>query len=493
MQQPAEASQPSLYENTLTALRAQHPIASRLFEPALAGMTGAVATSVAGLAGAAAVPFQGADAANTVRDVQSALTYQPRTREGQALLNAGTAPLRAFSDFALESGDAPVPVNARASLASGGVIPMQMRTPGPVEATARNVLIQALPNILLARGRPGTVPAGRAVAPRQGGATPAAAVPQRAPAVARVPAAPSVEELGAQASAAYKRASDAGIKIAPASFANLKNKIGVLLNKEGLNKSLHPDTAAAFKEIAGTKGELTLDQLETLRKIANDAKGSIKPADSRLASIVVDEIDDYVGALERKDITSGNPKAASALAEARGLYARKKKAEEIGQLIEKARISAPNFSASGMENALRTEFRSLAKNQRRMRRFTAEEQAAIKKVAMGGKMENALRMIGKMAPTGAVSGMFGILSTAAVPGGAALPIAGLAGRYAATRMTKANAMRAEELMRRGPPPKPPRKPISDTEKPVSPKRPRKDPKGKYPDEPVSLGFGEFGW
>jgi hypothetical protein len=72
-------------------------------------------------------------------------------------------------------------------------------------------------------------------------------------------------------------------------------------------------------------------------------------------------------------------------------------------------------------------------------------------------MENIMRMFGKFAPTGIVSTA---LSTGlgAVAGGGfgavALPTAGMAARYSATRMTKANALKAEEVMRRGPKKKP---------------------------------------
>jgi hypothetical protein len=271
---------------------------------------------------------------------------------------------------------------------------------------------------------------------------------------------PTIEELKVQSQAAYKAAKDANVNIAPESFTNLKNRVNVILKGEGLNKTLHPMTTAALKEINATKGVVPLNDLETLRKIANDAKGA-PGADGQKASVLIDEIDDYIGNLGGKDVTSGDPKAAQILGDARNLWSRKAKAEEINHLIERAKLSAPNFSASGMENALRTEFRALAKNKNRMRRFTKEEQAAIKKVAVGGPLENTLRFLGKFSPQGAlstaISGSVGFGLGGPV-GAVALPAAGFASRVAATRMTKANALRAEEAMRRGPPRKPVRKP-----------------------------------
>jgi hypothetical protein len=246
------------------------------------------------------------------------------------------------------------------------------------------------------------------------------------------------------------------VTIVPKSFSGLKNKIGVTLKQEGIDPTLHPGTTAAFKRIAETNGAVTLDQLETLRKIANDARGGINKADGRLAGKIVDELDGYIENISAKDVI-GDPKGFAALREARQLYSRKAKAEEIHRLIKRAEDSAPNFSASGYENALRIQFKQLAMNDKKMRRFSPEEQAVIRKVARGGPLENSLRMIGKLAPTGVVSAIFGILASS-LPGGVTLPAAGIAGRYAATRMTKANALRAEETMRRGPKKPPPKKP-----------------------------------
>jgi hypothetical protein len=367
--------------------------------------------------------------------------YQPRSEQGRAQLgmlgalaspltesgaDVALGPLFAAESRALASAPARIPPNARRNSPSGSAVPAQ---PGAVARTD---------------------------APGEASHAPAAPA-KRSAGLGRVSEEPpTVDELAAQAKAAYKRASDSGIRISPASLTGLKVKIVGALNKEGIDPTLHPATTAALKRVTGTDGEVTLDQLETLRKIASDAKGSQAPADARLAAKIVDEIDDYVVNLSEKDVTSGKIKDAAALREARNLYSRKMKAEEIGSLVERAGVRAGQFSGSGYENALRTEFRQLALNKNRMRRFTAEEQAAIKKVAMGGPAENTFRFIGKFAPTGVVSAALGggLGAMVAGPGGAAVPLVGLGGRAIATRMTNRNVRRAEELMRRGPQLKP---------------------------------------
>jgi hypothetical protein len=261
------------------------------------------------------------------------------------------------------------------------------------------------------------------------------------------PKLPTKEQLGADAKAAYKRAEDAGIAVSAQSFDAMKMRLLDDMEKQGIDPTLHPDATAALKRIGSMDGPVTLEKLETLRRIAQDAEKSQKPADARLAGELVDRIDDYVEGLQQADVVSGDPAKAAALKEARDFYSRKKKSEEIDRLIERAELSP-----QGMDTALRGEFRTLAKNEKRMRRFTKEEREAIVRAAKGGPTEFVLRQFGKFA-----SGPFGITvgsglgwAAGGPVGAAVVPPAAALSRMTATSMTKRNARMAEELMRRGP-------------------------------------------
>lgn len=429
---------------------------SLIREPLLVAGTSAFAAPVAGIAGigtagARALGLTDAEPADVVGRVQSALTYEPRTQAGDAGTAALSYPFEKLAQGADWAGQQ-VADSARAYVGPNAA---------NVLGTATNVGVQSAPALLGRRG--GKV--SRDVTSSPDPVSPAAASREAQPAAAAAKTAerpsglggvpegvPSLEQIKTDAAAAYKRADEAGIVVQDNSLKGLKTRVTTIAKKEGLDRDLHPDSAAVLKKITQSKGNLTLSELETLRKVANDARGSMKPADQRIAGKIVDEIDDYIDNLSDTDIVAGDATKAKALKEARSLYSRQKKAEEINDLVERAKISAPNFSGSGMENALRTEFRNLAKNKNRMRRFTPEEQAAIKKVATGGPLENTMRFIGKFAPTGVVSGILtgGAGAMIGGPLGAALPLAGLGGRAAATRMTMKNVTAAEELMRRGP-------------------------------------------
>lgn len=279
------------------------------------------------------------------------------------------------------------------------------------------------------------------------------------PAAAASRAAPTSDQLKDLSRQLYQQAENAGVVIDPKSFANRVGTIAGAAAKEGIDPTLHPMATAALKRLTNAveAGQpLALQQLETLRKVASGAAGSISKDERRIARIIVDSLDDYALSLSEADVIAGSAGAnvGNMLREARGLWSRASKGEVVEQLIERARNRASQFSGSGYENALRTEFRNIVQNPRRLRLFTPVEQNALRTVARGGPVENMLRYLGKLAPTGAVSGAIGAGAGAAVggvPGAIAVPLAGAAARQGATALTARNARLAAELMRRGGP------------------------------------------
>jgi len=265
---------------------------------------------------------------------------------------------------------------------------------------------------------------------------------------------PTAEQLKAAGSANYKLAESAGLSVKPASFKQAVDDITQTAITAGVDKTIHPKATAALVRLQDAVGKpKSLKEIDTLRRVTRAAAGSTDADERRIASIMIDKIDDYLVNLKPADISAGDEKLATkAITHARALWARGRKGEIINDLVDRAKTSAPNFSGSGYENALRTEFRSLAKNKTRMRQFSQLEQNAIKRVARGGPVENILRMVGKFAPTGVVSGVLSGGAGAAIggPAGAiALPVAGFAARQGATALTARNVSLADALIRSG--------------------------------------------
>jgi hypothetical protein len=268
------------------------------------------------------------------------------------------------------------------------------------------------------------------------------------------PALPEIEALKESARAAYKVADDAGIVVSEKSFGPLVKDIASTVVKEGLDPTLHPGATAALKRLGEVQRQpVALSTIDTLRQVVKDAAASKTPGEARLASMMIDKIDDYVKGIGMKDVVAAaeNPAIATkALTDARGLWASARKSEAVENLVERATTRAGQFSGSGFENALRTEFRQFVMNKKNLRGYSKEEVAALKKVAEGGTIDNLARYVGKLAPTGVVSGVLSGGAGAAIGGGigaVALPVAGFAARQYATRRTQGNVEKVRELVR----------------------------------------------
>lgn len=255
---------------------------------------------------------------------------------------------------------------------------------------------------------------------------------------------PTTEELTKAAKGAYQASKEAGIIVQPEGYSSALQKVRTMAQDQGIDPTLHPKSTAVMKRLEGADGQpLTLQQAETLRKIALDAEDDLNPVtreptpDARLAGKIVDELDDSID-----ELTVNSP--------ARAMYARSRRSQMIDRAIERARIKAgANYTQAGMEHALRLEFKQLALNPRRMRGLTAEQRAAVEKVAAGGHVENTLRNIGKFDPmkggmAAFTGGTLGILTGG--PLGLAIPAAGFVGKRAATRLTARNVEKAREAL-----------------------------------------------
>jgi hypothetical protein len=251
--------------------------------------------------------------------------------------------------------------------------------------------------------------------------------------------APTVQELKGQAGQQYKFAEDVGAVFKKNSYNQFANQLESTLAKEGLDKTLQPRVFAALERIKDTKNSnVSLENMEILRRIGQAAGSSADASERRLASIMIDNLDDFVETAQPNQLAKGSSEAVSALTDARELWKRAKKTEIIDDLRASAELRAEaNFSQSGMENALRRKLVNLADNPKKLRAFTKEEQNAIKVAAKGGPIQNALRLVGKLAPTsvvsGGVSGGFGYLAGGPM-GAVGLPVIGGASRLGATQL-----------------------------------------------------------
>lgn len=323
----------------------------------------------------------------------------------------------------------------------------------------------------------GLTVAGQPAAMAQGAAARSVAATQRATAgeaaAARAAgpaaAATTTQDFKTAARGFYQAAEDAGVVIKPTSMKALSDDVFATAARSGLDETLTKNALAAvnrLEKLADAKtGPVSLETLDRARQVAGDAatKAIIEAKgkttnDLRIAEQIIDKIDDFVQKMASKDLVVGNaPAAAQAIVQARDLWSRAAKLDTVDRLVRHAAERAGGFTGSGFENALRTEFRALAKNDAKMKGFSADEAEAIRRISRGTAAANTARNIGRLAPTGPVSlatgggaGAFlGAQVGMPVLGALAVGTAGFTGRAVATALAKRSISRLEEIIRTG--------------------------------------------
>jgi len=267
-------------------------------------------------------------------------------------------------------------------------------------------------------------------------------------------AAPTIDRLKSSAREVYKEIDDLGAVVDSGRVTGLVRDLNSTIKGEGFNRRIHPKVDAALKEISTKTGkDLKVTELDVLRKVARSAAASIEPEEKRLGSMLVGKIDDFMDNIKPDDLVGGETgNVGEKYRHARQLWQRARKAEDIEFIFDKAKNQA-----SGFENGLRTQFRSLLNNKKKISSYTKEEREAIEKVVRGGGVENAAKAIGKFGfsegqATSMLLGSLGVAGGAALGGGAgavAVPLVGQVSKNLAQKLTRNNAELVSQLVRAG--------------------------------------------
>lgn len=263
---------------------------------------------------------------------------------------------------------------------------------------------------------------------------------------------PSNAQLRKQAERAYNLAENAGVIFKPEGVRALASNIVSDLADFGFDPALQPGVAAVIRRFQGLDGQnVTLKGLDVLRRVAGNA-ASVKdnPSQATIARKIIDRIDDFTTNASEADVLMGNAKqGAAALKEARDLWGRLRRSEMVDTAAAKADLRASSTGSGGnADNAVRQNVRRLVENPRGM---SSAERAAAERVVRGTKPQNALRLAGKLAPTGVVSGVLsgGAGYGLAGPAGLALPLVGAGAKALADRMTVKNVEKLSQIIRSG--------------------------------------------
>jgi hypothetical protein len=212
----------------------------------------------------------------------------------------------------------------------------------------------------------------------------------------------TMADVQQRATRAYTKVSDQGIEISGQNATSLVDKIKTRLDAV----DYIPENAAPVANILNKyesilqRGNITFDNVEQMRRLANNLKGNPDKNIRRLASEMVDSIDDHVAALSPKDVVSGKggiDVAVKTIMEARKDFRNASRASTLDNILDVAETKALNPSASESE-LIRQGFINLAANKNKMSLFSKDEQSAIKAVAKGSSLDPLLTLMAKFNP-----------------------------------------------------------------------------------------------
>lgn len=263
--------------------------------------------------------------------------------------------------------------------------------------------------------------------------------------------APTLDEVKAARKAAYATADQGGAVISRGSLGRMLQDMHVEMAPKYFAKDTHPQAFKAFRELTdeATKGHVDVGRIFKMRGRMGALSGAAgtAPQDADMLRTMRRVLDNHLtNAAPVRDIIAGNADAIKAFREGTSLFRREQGLKTIERLVENAKTTAPTYTAAGFDTALRNQFKALVKNQRQMRFFTKPEQDALKQIARGTPVGNAMRQLGRLAPQNILNSL---LLANVHPAAAALTVPGAGARLAASKSTQRNIKLAQDLIARG--------------------------------------------
>lgn len=232
----------------------------------------------------------------------------------------------------------------------------------------------------------------------------------------------SSQQLKEAASSIYDGLRNSGAAVPPADYDGLANRIASVASSQnvvlpnGATNPTYSALAGPLQVLDAYRGQpVGIGQLLAIRTNIRDAAANVEPGVSRIGMDMLDQFNDYLY------------KIAPEIQQADDLYWRGKTGELIEKLGELATARSGQYSQSGMENALRAEFRLLERQiiKGRVNGLPPELVDQIKLVSQGGDIQNFARWISKFGiqnPITSLTGMGAGLAT-----GSVLPAVGIWG------------------------------------------------------------------
>lgn len=253
--------------------------------------------------------------------------------------------------------------------------------------------------------------------------------------------APTIENLKALKTEAYRAADRADVSFSPKDTESLLSRARAAMDDANFVPEADIQTKAAFQTLTAQSGKsLTLGQMDKLRQSLWTRYNADK---SQVAILgMIDAIDDVI---------QGSTKGGPLMAAARLANSRFKKAEMIDDAFRKATDqTAATGSGGNILNKYRQAVTAIINDPKRARWFSTDEIDVMRNFVRGSTTQNLLRLGGKLSPSG--NGLMAALNLGAVavnPAMLAVSAGSSAAKALADRGAMQGAARIQDMLATG--------------------------------------------
>lgn len=239
---------------------------------------------------------------------------------------------------------------------------------------------------------------------------------------------PSVDDLKAAGSAAFKRAEAEGVMFNPNGVNRLRTNIIKDMTNRGFDPANEPGVMPIIKRLeAMGSGNVTFEGLNTLRRVAQNGYRPGMNSNNDAVRQIVERIDEFVDAADPSTVLMGrNPQAAAeAVKEARKHWHTARKLETVEALQQRGQHMANSNVLADEVGSTKKQLRTILTNKGKSRGFSEVEMKAVEKAAGYTPTQRVLHAASGLMPRDKLSTAVHMAAggpTAFATGGASLPV-----------------------------------------------------------------------
>lgn len=263
---------------------------------------------------------------------------------------------------------------------------------------------------------------------------------------------PTTEAIRDASQANYTNMKGYGVELHPHVMDQVATNIETELLNEGYRDYIpgHNQIFNAVDELRRPVGRYTtMSDIDGPRRVLNRLAANPELRDG--ARRAIGEIDDALANLTPRDAAVNGhfiPRVVHEAVEARGNYAAFKHADQVERATDKAGLTAAaTGSGANIDNATRQQMKQILTNPKKLRGFTDAEQQQMRRIVQGTPAGNVSRLLGKLAPTGVVSGSLSSMLGHTLGHTLAIPVLGSIAKAAGDAATRRAAARLSEQVR----------------------------------------------